>query len=40
MEDFTDTDYLHEERVCKYLKIKKIKRISRFACSKQYIIVN
>ena len=28
MEDFTDTDCLHEKRVCKYLKIKKIKRIS------------
>ena len=28
MEDFTDTDYLHSKRVCKYLKIKKIKRIS------------
>ena len=34
MEDNTDADYAHAKRVCKDFEIKKIRRISRFVCSK------
>ena len=39
MEDITEADYVHAKRVCKDFEIKKIKRISRFVCLQQYIIV-
>ena len=40
MEDITDTDYTHGKRVSKDFKIKKIKRILWFLCSKQCITVS
>ena len=40
MEDITEADYVHAKRVCKDFEIKKIKRISRFVCLQQYIIVS
>ena len=38
MEDITDADYVHGKRVCKNFEIKNFSRISRFLCSKEYII--
>ena len=38
--DIADTDYAHAKRVCKDFKIKKIRTISRFIYSKQYIVVS
>ena len=40
MEDITDTDYTNGKRVSKDFKIKKIKRILWFLCSKQCITVS
>ena len=40
MEDITEADYVHAKRVCKDFEIKKFKRISRFVCLQQYIIVS
>ena len=40
MEDITDTDYTHGKRVSKDFKIKKIKRMLWFLCSKQCITVS
>ena len=39
MEDITDADYTHEKKVCQDCEIK-IRRISRFVCSKWYFIVS
>ena len=38
MEDISDFDYAHTKRVCKDIEIKIFSRISRYVCSKQYII--
>ena len=40
MEDITDSDYRHAKWMCKDFEIKKVRRISWFICSKQYIIVS
>ena len=38
-QDITDADYAYAKRDCKDFEIKKYRRILRFVCSKQYIIV-
>ena len=39
VEDITEADYSYAKRYCKGFE-KKIMRISRFVCSKRYIIVS
>ena len=39
MEDITDADYAQAKIVCKDIEIKKIRRLSWFVSSKQYIFV-
>ena len=40
LEDITDVDYTHGKEVFKDFEIKKIRRISWFIWSKQFIIVS
>ena len=40
MKDIIDANCMHPKRVCKYFDRKKMRRISWFVCSKQYITVS